>query len=128
MDTLTEKGWSRLYVRNQDDVDRVVEIVRELDSFEFDYMPEGWVAAFDEFPNVVYTGKFGGLCMTRLVATCWSRGIACFVFDARYKNWVHIEIPGRGKLPVEKLPARDLVQRVAALEHFTDGISNETRS
>lgn len=57
------------------------EIIKELDEFEFNYLPTGMVAPFSAYPKLVYTHKFDGLCMNKLTATCWNRGIHIWVCD-----------------------------------------------
>lgn len=79
--TLTRKGYARIYVANPQDVPRVESLIKELDEFEFDYLPDGMVAPFSEYPKLVYTGKFDGLCMSRLTAECWKRGMFIWACD-----------------------------------------------
>lgn len=64
---------SRCFVKNKNDVERVTDIIRQMDEFEFNYLPENWVTVteFDfpmgvnfveyvlgKFDDVVYNGKF----------------------------------------------------------------------
>lgn len=81
MNTLTRKGYARIYVHNPDDVPKVAAIIRKLDEFEYAYLPEKLIAPFSEWPKLVYTAKFDGLCMNRLTAACWKRGIPVWVCD-----------------------------------------------
>src|SRR5687768_11919430 len=79
--TLMRKGYARIYVENPSDVEKVRSIIKELDEFEFGYLPDNLVAPFSEYPNLCYTHKFDGLCMNRLTAVCWKRGIKIWVCD-----------------------------------------------
>ncbi|HEX2900877.1 MAG TPA: hypothetical protein VHS96_14235 [Bacteroidia bacterium] len=81
MKTLTRKGYARIYVSKPEDVERVRAIIKELDEFEYGYLPDSLIAPFTEFPNVTYTHKFDGMCMNRLTSECWSRGIFIWVCD-----------------------------------------------
>jgi len=81
MNALTRKGWARIYVDKPEDVERVKSIIRELDEFEWEYLPEDLVAPFQTYPELVYTHKFDGLCMNRLAAVCWKRGIHLWFCD-----------------------------------------------
>ena len=73
MKQLIYKGMSRCFVKNKNDVERVTDIIRQMDEFEFNYLPENWVTVteFDfpmgvnfveyvlgKFDDVVYNGKF----------------------------------------------------------------------
>lgn len=81
MNTLTRKGFARIYVHKEGDVERVDEIIKELDEFEHEYLPSGMIAPFSEYPSLCYTHKFDGLCMNRLTAECWRRGVLIWVCD-----------------------------------------------
>jgi integrase len=81
MNTLTRKGYARIYVSKSEDVERVKQIIKELDEFEYEYLPEDLIAPFTEYPRLAYTHKFDGLCMNRLTAVCWKRGIGIWVCD-----------------------------------------------
>ena len=39
MNRLTHKGYGRIYVDNQEDIQKVKDIIKELDEFEFGYLP-----------------------------------------------------------------------------------------
>jgi len=80
MNTLPHKGYGRIFVDKTENIQAVKDIIKEMDEFEFYYMPEKIIAHFDEYPSVVYTHKFDDLDMDALTATCWSRGIFVWVF------------------------------------------------
>lgn len=88
MSTLTRKGYARIYVEKHDDVDKVKNIIKELNEFEYGYLPERLVAPFSEYPELVYTSKFDGLCMNRLTAVCWQLGIHIWVCDNGFNEWM----------------------------------------
>lgn len=88
MNTLTRKGYARIYVEKPEDVARVKNIIKELDAFEFEYLPEKLVAPFAEYPALAYTHKFDGLCMNRLTAICWQRGIHIWTCDNGINEWM----------------------------------------
>ncbi len=82
---LTRKGYARIYVDTLENVGIVELIIKELDEFEYGYLPQGMVAPFSEYPKLAYTHKFDGLDMNRLTAVCWKRGIHIWVCD----NGIH---------------------------------------
>lgn len=87
MNVLPYKGYGRIYVDKPENVGKVEEIIRELDAYEFTYMPEGMVAPFSEYPAVKYTHKFNDLNMDKLIAVCWSRGIHVWVFNSTHNEF-----------------------------------------
>jgi len=89
---MTHKGYGRIYVETPADVERVSEIIKEMDEFEHSYMPGDFIAPFAEYPHVVYTHKFSDLDMAALTATCLARGVRNFAVDAGYNEWPKSEI------------------------------------
>jgi len=81
MGTLTHKGYARIYIRVGSDIPRVEEIIKEMDPFEFDYLPPGMIAHYTHYPYTVYTGKFSDLDMDELTNKCWEKGIHIWVYD-----------------------------------------------
>lgn len=88
MSPLTRKGYARIYCLKAEDVPVVREIIWELDPFEFEYMPRDLVAPFSEYPSLCYTHKFDALCMSRLTAICWSRGIIIWACDNHHQEYM----------------------------------------
>jgi len=86
-ETLTSKGFSRIYVVDQKAVELVKAIIKEMDEYEFVYLPKDLIAPFSEYPKVVYTHKFDDLNIHHLTARCWSKGIHIWVFDAQHEEW-----------------------------------------
>jgi len=88
MNTFTRKGYGRIYVYNPDDVQKVSDIIKEVDSFEWDYLPNGFIAPFSEYPSLAYTHKFCDLDIDSLTALCWSRGVIIWCFDNGHDEFV----------------------------------------
>ena len=85
MSTLIHKGHSRLYVKDATQISDIKSHIKCKDEFEYEYIPEGWITIWTDFPATVYTGKFSDLDMDRLVADLWAEGIQCWVHDAGYE-------------------------------------------
>ena len=83
MRTFTRKGYGRIYVQKSSDCEKVEEIIKELNEFEYEYLPKRMFAHIDHFPEVVYTGKFDELDLDLITIVCAKRGINIFCFDAR---------------------------------------------
>ena len=87
MNTLTHKGYGRIYVKSKEDIEKVKGIIKELDEFEYGYLPSDLIALFADYPITCYTHKFSDLDMDRLTATCLDRGIHIWVFDAGHNEY-----------------------------------------
>ena len=73
------KGYGRFFVENEEDIVKVKEIIKEMDDFEYAYLPEALITVFsDENMQSVYTHKFDDMNMTEVMYRAWSKGIRCF--------------------------------------------------
>ena len=87
MNTLTHKGWGRIYTDKPENIEKIEAIIKELDEFEFEYLPEGLITVSESYPAVVYLHKFSDMDMDTLTAQCWKRGIMIWVFDAGHTEY-----------------------------------------
>lgn len=84
---LRRKGFSRIYTDKQENIDKIKEIIRIMDEFEYDYLPDDLISVFDGKIEYVYNGKFFEIDMKELVARCESRGIFVFyVIDDKFEH------------------------------------------
>lgn len=81
----TYKGYGRIYVKKEEDIKKVEEILKNLDKFEWNYYPEGLVTTLNYYPKVIYVGKYDP--NFNIVDECISRGIEVFVFDSGMNDW-----------------------------------------
>jgi len=88
MPTFTRKGYGRIYVHDPNKIMQVKDKIKEINEFEYDYLPSGFVTSFEDFPNVVYTHKFDDLDTDELTLKCWRAGIFIFCFDNGHKEYV----------------------------------------
>ena len=85
------KGYGRLFVKTKEDIAKVKEIIKEIDSFEYSYLPEDLITVFsDENMKAVYTHKFSDLNMTEVLYRAWSRGINCFCVFGKINGYEDI--------------------------------------
>jgi hypothetical protein len=94
MTAFTYKGYGRIYT-NPEHIQDVKNIIQELDKIEWDYYPESLVSFWDEYPRVVYVGKFE-LDEEKFKQVCKEQNIPVFVFDASlndYPSGYYPEIP-----------------------------------
>lgn len=89
MSTFRIKGYGRIYVENEADIEQVKNFIKEIDEYEFGYLPDNLIAPFSEYPDVVYTGKFNDLNLELLTAKCWKNGIKIWCLNNGYDDYVH---------------------------------------
>jgi hypothetical protein len=86
-----QKGFGRIFVRRQEDIDSVVNAIRAIDAFEADYLRNDLIAVLSPTgtPKLLYTHKFE-IDIDALTLYCWQRGICIWcvsqrgeVFDVR---------------------------------------------
>jgi hypothetical protein len=80
MTAFTYKGYGRIYT-NPEHIQDVKSIIEVLDRFEWEYYPESLVGFWDDYPIVVYVGKFE-LNEDKFKQICKERNIPMFIFDA----------------------------------------------
>lgn len=74
------KGYGRIFVEHEEDIEKVKEIIKSLDEEEFEYLPKDLITTFspDTF-NSTYVHKFCDLDMGKVLKEAWAKGIHCFV-------------------------------------------------
>ena len=81
-ENFTRKGYGRIYVKNESDIQKVKDIMREVDEGEFDgYFPSKLITTFDKYPQLEYTGKFEDMDMHKVSTICFKKGIEILVID-----------------------------------------------
>lgn len=90
MNKFDRKGYGRIYVLREEDIPRVKEIIKEMDEFEYGYLPDDLIARFDSMNvNTTYTYKFDNLDLNELQIRCWQSGILCFVLNGSLLYEIH---------------------------------------
>jgi hypothetical protein len=77
MRTFTRGGYGRIYVRHSSDIPHVREIIRMMDQFGYEYLPDDLIAPIGKYPETVFTHKFDALDLDELTFQCFRRG--CFI-------------------------------------------------
>jgi len=81
MNSFTYKGYGRIYT--DPEYIQVVEcIIQELDG----YYPLGLVTYWDNYPNVLFIGKFELYDCEKLKELCKERNIPVFIFDSGFDD------------------------------------------
>ena len=91
MKKFTRKWYGRIYIKDGINKERVEELIKILDEFEYDYLPSNLITTFDNYPQVEYTGKFE-IDLDLLEANCINEGINIFCFDAWHQEYPNNDI------------------------------------
>jgi len=75
------KGYGRIYVEKEEDIQKVKDIIKEMDEFEFEYIPKDLIAVFKDKIVTTHTHKFSDLDISVLMGKCWQQGIKMFCVD-----------------------------------------------
>lgn len=91
--TFPRKGYGNIFVEKEEDIPKVKEIIRKMDEYEYDYLPEGLIKVFEPeirifndpvepkrylWLSTKYTHKFDSLNLNELQVRCWAAGIKIF--------------------------------------------------
>lgn len=89
MNQFVKKGFGKIYVKCQEDVARVNEILKQVNFFEWDgYAPDNLIAVFPEDGNVVldYTGKYEA-CIDAITLECWKQNIPVWCISQHFDRF-----------------------------------------
>ena len=84
----TKKGFGRIFVNDVRDIERVKEIIQEIDEFEYGYLPSNFIAPFSKYPNLEYVHKFNDININELTARCWKEDIFIFCVDNGMREFI----------------------------------------
>lgn len=90
--TFPRKAYGRIFVEKEEDIQKVKDIIRKMDEFEYGYLPTDLITVFSpnirRFPDhdpkdhlwldMAYTHKFDTLNLNELQFRCWAAGIKVF--------------------------------------------------
>ena len=78
--TLPRKGYGRILVQKEEDIQKVKDIIKEMDDFEYDYLPDDMIAVFKTNDvKTVYTLNFDSLDLNELQIRCWEQNIPIMI-------------------------------------------------
>jgi small-conductance mechanosensitive channel len=87
MRNFIRKTQGRIYVNYLDDIQKVKDEIKEMNEFEYEYLPNDFIVLFNKYPETVYTGKFDDLDIDELTARCWKKGIYIFCYNEKDKDY-----------------------------------------
>lgn len=73
------KDYGRIYTESEANVVRIRDMIRDINSDEYDYLPDDLIAVDKGFDETVYNGKFYDFDLDALAARCEQEGIPCRV-------------------------------------------------
>lgn len=81
LETLSHRGYSRVYVLSEEHLRKAVKILSEIDGYEYDnYFPQEWITTWRKYPSTVYHGKFAP-DLKIFKEQCEAEGIPIVVYD-----------------------------------------------
>jgi len=78
---LKRKGYGRIYVKDEKHIERVKQIIKEMDQFEYEYLPEDLITTLDQYPKTAYTYKFDNINIDMLTYKCIKEDIIILCID-----------------------------------------------
>ena len=75
---LYEKGEARIYTDKEENIEKISAIIKEIDEFEWEYLPDDLITVFNGRIDYIYHGKFYDIDMDELMKRCWTKGIFAF--------------------------------------------------
>lgn len=87
--TFPYKGYARIFVEKEEEIQAVRDLIRTIDQFEYDYLPDDLIAVWNsaEITDLVplaYTHKFDHLDIDILTCLAWKRNIKLFIVVGGY--------------------------------------------
>jgi hypothetical protein len=80
---MSRKGYGRIYVQKEEDIERVKQFIADIDASELNYLPKDLITTSDKYPELVYTGKFCDIDLEQLSTLCFSAGIMILFVNAK---------------------------------------------
>lgn len=79
MNSFPYKGYGRIIVKTPEEKQKVIDLIKEIDDFEFPYMPKDVIAVEkQDTTDVVYIGKFEP-DLDELIQRCKQQGISIVI-------------------------------------------------
>jgi len=75
------KGQGRIYVTSLADIPKIKSIIKRMDKYEYEYLPQDIFALYSDFPAPEFTGKFDDLDLDALAVNCMQEGICMCAID-----------------------------------------------
>lgn len=77
MENFISKSKARIYTNTQENVEKIKSYIKQLDEFEYGYMPDDLVAVYNGNFDLVYNGKFEDIDIPQLQNMCFQKDIPC---------------------------------------------------
>lgn len=84
---LVYKGLSRCFVFREEDIQKVYDTIKEINDFEFNYVPTDWVMVWGKEyeSSMVYNGKFD-IDVPKLIDECGKKGVGIIIKSSNIDN------------------------------------------
>jgi hypothetical protein len=72
------KYYGRLYVIKEEAIQIVKDTIKEMDEYEYEYLPDDLITVFSGKVDYVYTHKFDSIDLDKLIEKCYEKGVFLF--------------------------------------------------
>jgi hypothetical protein len=72
-----EKQGGRIFTDKVENIQKIKDILKAMDEFEFEYLPDDLISIYKNRFECVYNGKFYEVDLDELVSKCQANGIVC---------------------------------------------------
>ena len=86
------KTYGKIFVEKPKDIKKVRDEIREMDAFEYDYLPDGMISVMPEAGSLqlCYTSKFDALDLDMLTIRLWRKGIKILIISDDSSDFLYI--------------------------------------
>ena len=94
MSMFTHKGYGRIFVEKESDIELVKSEIKNMSDFEYEYLPEKLITVFpdgEKYLPMTYTHKFSDLNMDHLSIRLWKKGIRILWIDNGHGEYFTLE-------------------------------------
>lgn len=90
MKTFNNGAEGRIYTDTQENVERIKQIIKNIDEFEYPYLPDDFVAVWRDGADIdlIPNWKFYGLDLQKIEKECTFKNIPCGCFIGKYEQWL----------------------------------------
>lgn len=77
MDKFEEKQFGRIYTDTTENIKKIKDIIKQMDQFEYEYLPKDLITVYKGYFSCEYVGKFDDLNLDELINNCKKKNIPC---------------------------------------------------
>lgn len=82
-----KKQYGRIFVMHKDHIDKVNDIMKKIDDYEYDYCPDNLVTLYDSKIPLIYLHKFE-MCKDKITYECLKKGIFVWCVSFHLESYI----------------------------------------